>query len=157
MSAKGTGSRGWRVERLVSAGGVVVRNGPESVEVVLCGRKEPELWSLPKGTPDPGESLEETAIREVQEETGLEVVIRGPLDDITYWFARPEERVRCHKTVHFYLMTPRGGALDRHDPEFDEVRWFRAEEALKVMTYPNEAKVVEKALNLVEEQRDSRP
>ena len=154
---KEKGSRAWKVERLVSAGGVVVRNGPGGVEVVLCGRREPERWSLPKGTPDVGESLEETAIREVQEETGLKVAIEAPLGSITYWFVRPEDRCRCHKTVHFYLMAPQGGALDRHDPEFDVVRWFPTEEALRVITYPNEVKVVEKALTLPGTQSDNRP
>lgn len=154
---KGKGSRAWKVEGLVSAGGVVLRNGPRSVEVVLCGRTEPQRWSLPKGTPDVGETLEETAIREVQEETGLTVSIAAPLGNITYWFVRPEDSCRCHKTVHFYLMAPQGGGLDRHDPEFDVVRWFGAEEALKVITYPNEGKVLERALTLVVKQSGNKP
>ena len=135
-----------KVERPVSAGGVIVRNGAKGVEVVLCGRKEPQRWSLPKGTPDRGETLEETALREVREETGLEVKIEAPLDTITYWFVRTGDGCRCHKTVHFYLMTDQGGSLDLHDHEFDEVRWFTSEEALNIITYPNEARVIEKAL-----------
>ena len=138
-----------RVERLVSAGGVVTRNGGKNVEVVLCRRDEPPRWSLPKGTPDRGETIEETAVREVQEETGLEVQIERPLDSITYWFVRSSDGCRCHKTVNFYLMTAHGGSLDLHDHEFDEVRWMPADEALKAASYPNEARIMGKALAIV--------
>jgi 8-oxo-dGTP pyrophosphatase MutT (NUDIX family) len=134
------------VERLVSAGGVILRRNGGQTEVVLCGRHEPGTWSLPKGTPDQGETLEQTATREVSEETGLEVAIESPLGRIDYWFVRGEDRRRCHKTVHYYLMSVHGGSLDRHDYEFDEVRWFDATEALSVMTYPNETTMLRKAL-----------
>ena len=115
----------------------------------MCGRGDPLRWSLPKGTPDPGESLEQTALREVREETGLDVAIEAPIGNITYWFAIPEDRVHCHKTVHFYLMTYKGGSTEQHDPEFDEVRWFSSEEALKSLTFANEVKVMEDALAMV--------
>ena len=138
-----------RVERHVSAGGVVYRLTDGKIEMALCGRRNPPRWSLPKGTPDEGESLEETALREVREETGLEVAIEEPIGDINYWFVTPRDRTRCHKTVHFYLMAHRGGGMDQHDPEFDEVRWFSSEEALKSLTYVNEAKVLEKALGII--------
>ncbi|MEE3246316.1 MAG: NUDIX domain-containing protein, partial [Chloroflexota bacterium] len=68
-----------RVENLVSAGGVVYQRNCGRLETVLCGRSQPVRWSLAKGTPDPGESLEQTALREVREETGLEVEINGSL------------------------------------------------------------------------------
>src|SRR5215213_8188612 len=55
--------------RDVSAGGVAFRRTPQGVEVVLVGRLEPERWVLPKGTPTRGESMEQTAVREVSEET----------------------------------------------------------------------------------------
>ena len=139
-----------KVERLVSAGGIVYRIGDcYQIETVLCGRREPPRWSLPKGTPDEGESLEETALREVREETGFSTVIEEPLGNINYWFVSPDRRVRFNKTVHFYLMSPTGGGPELHDPEFDEVRWFLAEEGLNTLTYASEAKVLEKALALI--------
>ena len=139
-----------RVERLVSAGGIVYRvNGKDEIETVLCGLTVPRRWSLPKGTPDEGESLEETALREVREETGIEAQIEAPLGHINYWFLSSDRQVRYNKTVHFYLMAPIGGCTDQHDPEFDEVRWFPAEEGFKTLTYGNEARVLEKALALI--------
>lgn len=122
-----------------------------TIEVLVCGRESPLLWGLPKGTPNPGESLEETALREVREETGLAVELETPIDRIIYWFVRGEDGVRCHKTVHFYLMRPVGGSLEAHDPEFDVVRWFPAGEALRTLTYANEAGVAEKGVNLVQQ------
>ncbi len=118
------------------------------LEVVLCGRTSPELWALPKGTPDAGETREQTALREVCEETGLEVKTDGFIECIQYWFVRPSDRARCHKTVLYYLMSPTGGDVALHDHEFDDVRWFPVGEALKTMTYENEAKVVEKGLSM---------
>ena len=135
------------VEHLVSAGGVVYRKVEGQLEFILCGQKSPPLWALPKGTPDPGETLEQTALREVREETGLEVTIQMPLGSIEYWFFRTQDRVRCHKTVRFYLMVPTGGDISLHDPEFDFVRWFPEPEVIKAMTYESEAGVMEKALS----------
>ena len=103
-----------RVETPVSAGGVVCQMNGDRLETVLCGRSQPVRWSLAKGTPDPGETLEQTALREVREETGLEVEIDGSLGSIDYWFADRGKDVRYHKTVHFYLMVPVGGATACH-------------------------------------------
>lgn len=135
-----------RIEHQVSAGGVVYREMEGQLEVVLCGRKAPLLWALPKGTPDQGESLEQTALREVREETGLEVVIQTPLGFIEYWFSRTQDRVRCHKKVYFYLMVATGGDPSLHDPEFDLVRWVAEQEAFQAMSYASEVAVVKKAL-----------
>ena len=138
-----------RVENPVSAGGVVCQTNAGRLETVLCGRSQPVRWSLAKGTPDSGETLEQTALREVREETGLEVEIDGALGSIDYWFADRGKDVRYHKTVHFYLMAPVGGATDQHDPEFEVVQWFDAEEALKTLAYANEVHVLQRALDLI--------
>lgn len=159
-----------RVESLVSAGGVVYREVDGRIEAVLCGRvvhshgagdganKQPAAdairdeafrWSLAKGTPDPGETMEETALREVREETGLEVEIDSPLGSIEYWFMGREHDVRYHKIVHFYLMVPVGGDFTFHDPEFDVVRWFSSDEALGKLAYINEADVLRRAIDFI--------
>jgi 8-oxo-dGTP pyrophosphatase MutT (NUDIX family) len=145
-----------RIEHPVSAGGVVYRKGAgDQLEVILCGRTKPRTWNLPKGTPNSGESIEQTALREVREETGLEVVIEQQLGDIEYWFAAPDRSVRYHKRVHFYLMAKVGGRTDDHDLEFDVIRWFPIGEALDALTYANEVEVLRRALGQMDRQGGS--
>ena len=144
-----------RVKEPVSSGGVVYRWAEGGLEVVLCGRDEPVRWSLPKGTPDPGETLEETALREVQEETGLEPVIEERIRSIDYWFSDKDNEVRYHKTVHFYLMRSVGGDTSLHDPEFDVVQWFTYEKGVGTLAYPNEADVLREAFALITQREES--
>lgn len=140
-----------RVEQAVSAGGVVFRRDEHGVEIVLCGRIHEGLWALPKGTPERSESVEETARREVSEETGLGVEIVAGLGSIEYGFARPAQGVRFEKTVHHFLMRPDGtGSVDKHDREYDRVEWFAAAEALRLMTHRNEATIVRRALEVID-------
>ena len=142
-----------QVKSLVSSGGVVYRENNGAAETVLCGRSQPVRWSLAKGTPDAGETLEQTALREVREETGLEVELDAPLGSIDYWFVDRERDVRYHKTVHFYLMSAIGGGTELHDPEFDVVQWFPLDEALKVLVYPNETAVLRRAQELINQRK----
>lgn len=122
--------------------------GPRGMEVVLCGRDRDGVWGLPKGTPAPGESLEETALREVSEETGLQVRIVGKIGTIQYWFSR--NGVRYHKWVHHYLMEATGGDTAAHDAEYDRVEWHPVEVASKILSFKNEARMVEKARAMVQ-------
>jgi 8-oxo-dGTP pyrophosphatase MutT (NUDIX family) len=132
-----------RNARATSAGGVVHRVVQGRTEIVLVHRRRPRLWALPKGTPDAGETIEETALRETREETGLRVELEERLRSISYVFVRG--RTRFHKTVHFFLMRPVGGDVSLHDHEFDEVRWFQLEEGLELMTHATERSVVQEA------------
>jgi 8-oxo-dGTP pyrophosphatase MutT (NUDIX family) len=138
------------VRDAVSAGGVVWRRSPEGgLEVVLCGRRNDDLWVLPKGTPDAGEALEETALREVREETGLLVQQGESLGSIEYWFVSGGARIR--KRVHHWLMEPVGGDVSRHDHEFDVVLWLPVGEAERRLTYENERKIMARAVSLLGE------
>jgi 8-oxo-dGTP pyrophosphatase MutT (NUDIX family) len=142
-----------RTARATSAGGVVYRVIDRRIQVVLAHRRSPPLWALPKGTPDSGETIEETAVRETREESGLEVEIERPLSSIRYFFVRGS--TRFHKTVHFFLMRAVGGSTDDHDAEFDEVRWMDLDEALAVMTHATERSVVEAAAAAIDGGADS--
>jgi 8-oxo-dGTP pyrophosphatase MutT (NUDIX family) len=138
-----------RLQEAVSAGGVVYRRTDNGLEIALCGRTASRLWALPKGTPQPGETIEQTARREVREETGLDTAIERGLGSIEYWFARAEHGLRFHKTVHHFLMAPIGGDLSQHDDEYDVVRWFAAADAEHALTYANEAEMVRRAMRLL--------
>lgn len=119
------------------------REASGEARVALVGRLRPKRWALPKGTPIPGETLEETALREVAEETGLQARIVERLDEIQYWFVWAG--ARHFKIVHFYLMEMTGGDVAQHDAEYDVVEWFTLGDALRALSYPNEIRVVEKA------------
>jgi 8-oxo-dGTP pyrophosphatase MutT (NUDIX family) len=129
-----------------SAGGIVIRY-VDGVPQLVVGRRRRErdgmTWSLPKGTPTTGETTEETALREVAEETGLEVTIVRTFDSIEYWFVQGGTRI--HKTVHYFLMTPVGGDLAAHDHEFDEVRWIPFDDAPSLLTFETERALVARA------------
>jgi 8-oxo-dGTP pyrophosphatase MutT (NUDIX family) len=121
----------------------VYRERDGGVQIALAHRRSPPLWALPKGTPNSGETPEETALRETREETGLEVEIERPLRSIRYFFVRGT--TRFNKTVHFFLMRSVGGRPEDHDAEFDEVRWVDLSEALALLTHATERSVVEEA------------
>ena len=144
-----------KTQKVISAGGVVLRPGQHDVEVLMCGRNADGLWALPKGTPEEGETLNETALREVEEETGVGTEISALIGDIRYWFSRPEEGVRYLKTVRHFLMRPVSGDVSLHDHEFDEVQWIPAQEALKLLTHKNEARILRQALEVAEEKQET--
>ena len=143
-----------------AAGGVVYRRTGAAIEVVLVARPREGLWALPKGKPQAGESIEQAALREVTEETGLEVEIddhvggAGKIGSIRYSYPRGGSRSgragaaadpRVHKVVYHFLMQARGGDTRDHDAEHDLVAWYDIHEAAERMTYPNERAILEQA------------
>ena len=139
-----------RTSTATSAGGIVVRYESDQPWLVVGSRRrerDGRTWTLPKGTPNAGETREQTALREVREETGLEVRITGPLDSIEYWFVQSGTRI--HKTVHYFLMEPVGGDLAAHDHEFDEVRWIPFASAPSMLTFETERALVARASEII--------
>jgi 8-oxo-dGTP pyrophosphatase MutT (NUDIX family) len=100
-------------------------------------------WTLPKGAREEGETVAETALREVREETGLEAELIGPLDTIDYWFVWAPERTRYHKFVHYFLMRFVGGDFSQHDHEREDAAWFEPAEARRRMSFANERKLLD--------------
>ncbi|HEU0244465.1 MAG TPA: NUDIX hydrolase, partial [Candidatus Limnocylindrales bacterium] len=143
---RGTGVARLKQAVATSAGGIVIRFVDEGPQLVVGKRKrdgDGVTWTLPKGTPNPRETTEETALREVREESGLDVRIVRRFDSIEYWFV--QGRTRIHKTVHYFLMAPSGGDLARHDHEFDEVRWISFDDAATLLTFETERDLVARA------------
>ncbi len=137
------------VTHAFSVGGVVFRQAPPTgvIEIALVGRGR--VWALPKGTPAPGETREMTALREVREETGLDVRIIDEVGTIEYFFTHKGRLV--NKRVFHYLMIAIGGSVEAHDFEYDEARWFPLEEALRILAYENEKDIVRQAEPLIRE------
>jgi ADP-ribose pyrophosphatase YjhB (NUDIX family) len=147
----GSDPKTWPVRNTASFGGVVVRDGEDGPEVLMIrpmSTDDKQVWALPKGMKEEGESSEDAAIREVFEETGIEAEVVGPLEAITYWFAWAPEQVRYRKTVHFFLMRPIGGDITPDAVEVAEVGWFPLSSAPKKATYPSERKVLKEAARL---------
>lgn len=157
--------------RAYSAGGVVFRLAPlhtptanfamdqydpgysdsesaGSVEVVLVGRSHAGIWALPKGTPQPGETIEQVAIREAQEETGLQVSLIAYIGNISYSFVR--DQVRYYKQVRHFLLEAIGGDTALHDHEYDQVEWFPLHEACRHLTYQNEVRILYQAEEMLQ-------
>ncbi|MDI3313258.1 MAG: NUDIX hydrolase [Mycobacterium sp.] len=138
----------------ISAGGLVVdgidRPRKEQLAVVIgrVDRRGRMLWSLPKGHIEVGETAEQTAIREVAEETGIRGRVLAALGRIDYWFVTNGRRV--HKTVHHYLMQCSGGELCEEDLEVAEVAWVPLEELPSRLAYADERRLAEVADELID-------
>jgi ADP-ribose pyrophosphatase YjhB (NUDIX family) len=100
-------------------------------------------WTLPKGAQEQGETIEQTALREVREETGLEPELVGPLDTIDYWFVWAPERTRYHKFVHYFLMRAVGGDFSARDQEMEDAAWFEPAQAHRQMSFANERRLLD--------------
>ncbi|MGH3716559.1 MAG: NUDIX hydrolase [Micromonosporaceae bacterium] len=139
---RGTRDPQRRVEE-VSAGGLVVREGDGQIVGVLIAKHDRRgrlVWSLPKGHVEDGETLEQTAVREVREETGVSGEIVGPLGEVDYWFVFGGRKI--HKTVHHFLLRRVAGELSDHDIEVVEVAWVPLSEITGRLAYPDERRLM---------------
>jgi len=135
----------------ISAGGLVIDS--TGTKGLLIGRRDLKdqsrerlLWSLPKGHIEVGETPEQAAVREVQEETGIESEIAKELGVINFWFMAGGNRI--HKTVHHYLFKETGGKLAPQLTEVDDVGWFPLSEIVELLAYPDEKKLIAKSGDL---------
>jgi 8-oxo-dGTP pyrophosphatase MutT (NUDIX family) len=136
----------------VSAGGLIISKSEPKRAALICHRNRGggKDWCLPKGHIEAQETLEQTATREVFEETGLSGEIISKLGEINYSFRVGSTRIR--KTVHHYLLRELAGSLTADgDPtgEVLEVRWFALDELVEVLAHENEKKMAQKALELL--------
>ena len=143
-------SDGIRTVREVSAGGVMYRKNSDQIQIALIHVRN--RWGLPKGHVEEGERIEETALREVREETGLEGRVVKKLGDIRYAYrdkTKEGEPIRIYKRVHFYLLRYLKGDVRDHDHEVDEARWFPMDQVIKNLKFATERKMVHRALSIL--------
>ena len=135
-----------------SAGGLVLDLRGEIPRGALIARTDRHgrlLWSLPKGHIEAGETAEQAAVREVEEETGISGTILGELGTIDFWFVAEGRRI--HKTVQHYLMRAIGGELSDADIEVTEVAWVPFPEIAAQLAYPDERGLLDAAGRLLAE------
>ncbi|RJQ45989.1 MAG: NUDIX hydrolase [Nitrospiraceae bacterium] len=138
------------IKRQVSSGGVIFRAPDNAAEVALVSVRGRKAWCLPKGLIDRNEDAPSAALREVREESGLHGEIVGKIGHISYWYFADEERVKVHKTVHFFLLKYTKGSNADHDHEVDESRWFPIDEAIATLSYKSEKNIMQKAKEMIE-------
>lgn len=147
----GSGTRtGLRKVEETSAGGLVVDRTSRRPRVAIIGRRDRRgrlLWSLPKGHVESGETAEDAAVREVEEETGIRGTVVAPLGTLDYWFVAENRRI--HKTVHHYLLEASGGELSDDDVEVDEVAWVPLDELREHLAYAGERRLAETAADML--------
>ena len=134
--------------RVTSAGGVVVREVGDHLEVLLIAIKDGRIWSLPKGQVEAGERYPQTALREVREETGINAEIFAPIGSIRYHFTVKDDGVQTTitKEVHHFLMGYVDGECRPQQEEVDDAAWVLASDALRRLSHQNERDILIKAL-----------
>ena len=134
-----------RIEREVSAGGVVFRRAPDGTALFLLIRDSYRHWGLPKGHLEDGESPAQAALRETYEETGLgDLALHGPIRIIDWHFRFRGRRI--HKFCHFFLFeSPSAEAVPQVDEGITACRWLPLEQALDTLSYDNARGVLKRA------------
>jgi 8-oxo-dGTP pyrophosphatase MutT (NUDIX family) len=136
------------MQREASAGGVVVRERDGGFELAVIKPRGRNVWALPKGHLDPGEKPEQTALREVFEETGIKGRLESSLGDIRYVYQFGGRKI--FKQVYFFLFRYEGGEINQLDPkmriEVDEARWIPLADAAALLAYRGEKQVAANAL-----------
>jgi 8-oxo-dGTP pyrophosphatase MutT (NUDIX family) len=140
--------RGRKTRNEHSSGGAVISYRDDRPFVAMIATRNRTRWGLPKGAVAKGETSEQAALREVQEETGILADIITPLDTIEYYFRAGDTLIR--KRVDFYLMQYVGGKLTPQLSEVDDVEWVELSEAIRRASFESEKKLLSSALEQIE-------
>ncbi len=135
-----------------SAGGIVFKKEQGKILILLCQHSQHHGWVFPKGfigdkDEFKGQSKEETALREVKEETGIIGKILKPLDPSTYWYEM--DGIKRKKTVYFFLMEFVSGDIKNHDWEMENVEWLEIDSIKDKLTYSSDKKVWQSAKKII--------
>ena len=140
-----------------SAGGIVYKTKP-TLQILVSKHSQHHGWVFPKGLIGDkvkGEKKEETALREVGEETGIEGEIENHIEPVTYWYVfegdpstgSGQEKIK--KTVYYFIMSYAGGDITNHDHEMEEVEWIDYNDVSQRLTYPSDKEAWEQAQKIL--------
>jgi 8-oxo-dGTP pyrophosphatase MutT (NUDIX family) len=133
-----------------SAGGIIYKKSSQTL-ILLCQHSQHHGWVFPKGLIGDqikNETKEQTALREVTEETGAIAKIIHPLPPVTYWYIWNDEKIK--KTVYYYLMEFISGDITKHDTEMENVEWLKIEDVEKRLTFRADKKIWKEAKNYLQ-------
>lgn len=133
-----------------SAGGVVFKKEDNQIYILVSQHSQHHGWVFPKGfigDKIEGESKEDTALREVEEETGAIGKILEPLTPVTYWYQM--DGIKRRKTVYYYIMKYVSGDITKHDWEMENVEWLPMDEVEGRLTYDSDKKVWKEAQEII--------
>ena len=140
-----------------SAGGIVFKNDSGKIEILVAQHSQHHGWVFPKGLIGDhvkDEGKEETAIREVEEETGIKGEIIQPLSPVTFWYVFNGEKIK--KTVYYFLMRFTSGDTSNHDFEMEHVEWLPENEVENRLTYKADKQVWLEARQLLAKSKKQR-
>ena len=133
-----------KFKREFSAGGAVYKKDNDGLKWLVCKHSGYHKWVLPKGLIEEGQTIEETAIREVKEEGGVEAKILGRVGYSKYIYTFEKEKI--FKVVTYFLMTYISGDPKDHDFEMEDAGWFLPEEALKTLSFSQDKNLLKQVL-----------
>ncbi len=139
-----------------SAGGIVYKKENGKLYILVSQHSQHLGWVFPKGLIGDhveGEKKEETAIREVKEETGVDAVIEKTIKPVTYWYVFEGEKRK--KTVYYFVMRETGGDITQHDHEMADVEWLSHDKILERLSYKTDKEAYIEALPLIQELANS--
>ena len=133
--------------QLRSAGGVLITVVANTPYIVVLHRRNPDEWRLPKGKLRAGETPQQAAVREVAEETGIGTEAHELLGTTEYEYREPQTDQMVRKQVTFYLMSlPEQQSIQIESRTFEEGLWLPAPEAIELLTFPAERRIVQQAV-----------